>query len=221
MIETLKVSNNYNQELFADYFSDRKWPVSFVNAPDICLIQTDKGASLECGDGRFDDCPDRKKYGPRVFGGVNAIQAILTGGNLAGLHEAWKLLDRIGYTPGTHSADHGGCGYYDLWNAGKFKHAKHANEITIIDAKPGEIVKSLMKVVHGKHFRLNGYHREEAVRLNPLIHMTECARGGDRFRVDDWLLAELNVDQETRMLKMAETVEQLKPDACKLEIIRP
>ncbi|MBI4036076.1 hypothetical protein HY383_03925 [Candidatus Daviesbacteria bacterium] len=42
-----------------------------------------------------------------------------------------------------------------------------------------------MKALGGKHYRLNGNHNEQAVRINPFRRYTELAQDGLRFRVDD------------------------------------
>ena len=78
-----------------------------------------------------------------------------------------------------------------------------------------------MRDLGGKHFKLNGNHKEEATRLNPFRDYTEALADGLRFRIDDWFMADLGIPDERRFFKIAEAIEKLKPDAAKLEIIVP
>lgn len=217
MIETLelKTVDNYSQNEILDFFSARGWPVIFVPVSEVNLVPTTPGAALECGDGRFDLYPHREMHGPRVFGQVNALQAMLTRGDHDGLKLARELLKELGYTPGTHT----NCGYYDRWVAGEFKHVIFHPDIKLHDVIIGTWLKRVMKLMGGKHFRIDGYHQEEATRLNPFIHTTEDAVDGKRFRVDDWLLALIGIPGWRRWLQIAETVEKLRPEATKLEIL--
>lgn len=215
----------FNPDKIADYFSARKWPVIMFLRQNTTLVEVTKGAALECGDGRFDQLEGRKAYGVRVFGGINAIMAIHTGGDEIGLQRATELIEKFGVTPGTHSAEYGGCGYADLWIAGELKSAKYpyrlGEEIEKGGLRIGQWLAHRMRLCGGKHFRLNGNHMEEAVRLNPFRGLTEAANNGLEFRVDDWFMADLGIPDEVRWFKIAEAVEKLKPDAKKLEIITP
>lgn len=215
-MEKLITHPYYNPDETAEYFDKRCWPVVLVPRSSVELVQTEKGAALECADGRFDNCPNRKFYGPRIFGGVNVVAAMITGGDSAGFIRAARLVEGMGYSPGTHSAEHGGCGYYDLWADGSLTSALYPLD----KASFSRIhIKNLMELAGGKHFKLNGEHVEEAVRLNPYFGTTEKAEDCKRFRVDDWFLAYLGVPAERRYAKIMESVEKLKPDAARCEII--
>lgn len=215
----------FNPETTAEYFANRGWPVAFIPESEVSLVKVTRGAALECGDGRFDQLTERKAHGIRVFGGIDAVMALHTGGNEIGLRRAISLIKRAGYgaTPGTHSADDGGCGFADLWIAGELESARYPYEFEIphADQGKGEWLGNLMRGHKGKHFILNGRHREEKVRLNPFVGWTELANDGSRFRIDDWFMARIGIPDRVRFFKIAETVEKLRKDAAKLEIIVP
>lgn len=211
----------FNPDKIGYFFEARGWPIIILPESETKFTPITPGAALECGDGRFDQLVRRKARGARIFGGVNAIMALLTGGDEVGLHRAVNLLNRFNVRPGTHSADHGGCGYAELWMAGELDSAIYPYEMHEQLKGGGESLKSLMKEHDGKHFRLNGNHREEGVRLNAFRGLTEDASDGLRFRVDDWFMADLGLPDHVRAFKIAETVEKLKPDAARLEIIVP
>lgn len=220
-IETKKTYIGFNPDKIRSYFEGRNWSVETLHQDEVKLVPVTPGAALECGDGRFDQLDDRKANGVRIFGGVNAIMALLTGGDEVGLQRAVDLIERFDAKPGTHSADHGGCGYADLWIAGELDSAKYRYEMQERLKDGGTSLRSLMKEHDGKHFRLNGNHKEEGVRLNPFNLLTEDANDGLRFRIDDWFMAGLGIPDDVRFFKIAETVEKLKPDATGLEIIIP
>jgi len=190
------------------------------------LVPTDKGAALECGDGRADKLENRKLHGPRVFGQVNALTATLTGGDQDGFFAASTILHQIGYAPGTHSDDAHGCGFYELWKAGKLSTGVFPCEIeerlaTRPGIKLGHRLSELMEAMGGKHFRYRDNHQEQGLRINFEDHTTEKPQNGERFRVDDWLLRMAGMPPRQRFLQYAETVEQLKPDAVRVEFILP
>lgn len=224
-----KTHPSYSPQEVHEFFEDRGWPVKLITKSEVDLTIVAKDAALECGDGRFDNCPGKDINGPRVLGGINAVAAMVTGGTYEGYFKATQLVKEMGYNPGTHSDegegnDGEGCGFYLLWLKGKLKSAKYPYEIKTEDITRsginlGDWLRVNMRLLGGKHFRLNGQHVEEGVRLNPFIGLTEVAQDCKRFRIDDWFLAQLGVTPEQRYLKIAETVEQLKPDAKKMEII--
>lgn len=223
-MKKLETYTGFNPDKIADYFSKRKWPVTTIPRQEINLVEVKRGAALECGDGRFDQLEGRKAHGIRILGGINAVMALHTGGDEDGLERAMDLIKKFGATPGTHSAEEGGCGYADLWIEGELDSAIHPYELGEVDKgglKIGQWLATRMKGLGGKHFRLNGNHMEEAVRLNPFEGYTEDADDGLRFRVDDWFMAGLGLRDHIRFYKIAETVEKLKPEATKLEIIIP
>ncbi len=221
----LEVYTGFNPDTITEYFVGRGWPVRTMPSQVVNLVKVTRGAALECGDGRFDQLEERKAHGVRVFGGINAIMAIHTGGNEVGLQRATELIQMFGANPGTHSADHGGCGFAELWIAGELKSAIYPyrleEEIERGGGRVGQWLVDRMRSLGGKHFRLNGNHYEEGIRLNPFRGYTEAAIDGLRFRVDDWFLAGLGVPDKVRFFKIAEAVEKLKPDAARLEIIIP
>lgn len=222
-----RTPRNFSAEEAVDFFRDRNWPVSLKRISEVTLVSVTPGSALECGDGRFDDFPRRNGiYGPRIFGGINGVMALVTGGDNKGLYRATLAIEKIGFMPGTHSADEGGCGLEDLWELGNLDSAIYPyeielNHITKRGIKIGRWLEIEMKMLGGKHFRLNGHHREEGLRINPIIGFVELGQGGDRFRIDDWFLAKLGVNQRHRLLHYAEVVEKLKPDAAKAELIVP
>lgn len=220
----LETYTGFNPEKTAEYFHRRHWPIGFLSVSKVELVKVDKGAALECGDGRFDQLEDRRAHGVRVFGGINAIMALLTGGDYVGLQRATELIKvKYDLRPGTHSADHGGCGYADLWMDNQLRSARYPYKLSgIVDQNSaGRWLRKEMRKLGGRHFRLNGNHEEQGVRLNPFNGYTENATDGSRFRVDDWFMAGLGIPDEVRFFKIAESVEKLKPDAAKLEIIVP
>ncbi len=223
----LEVYTGFSPDKIGDYFNGKRgWPVTTLPKTSVELVRVKNGAPLECGDGRFDQLEDRESqgYGVRILGGVNAIMAILTGGDEVGLDRATELLKHFGAAPGTHSADEGGCGYADLWMEGKLKSAIYPYELSGVDRgglRIGNWLKATMEQLEGRHYRLNGNHQELGVRLNPFRNYTEAARDGLKFRIDDWFMAGLGVPDNVRFFKIAETIELLKPEAAKLEIIVP
>lgn len=214
----LKTHPSHNLQELEDFFNDRNWPVTYIPVADTQLVIAQHGEALQCADGRSDFLDE---YGPRVFGGINSVAAMLTGGDLKGFQRAAIKVSELGFAPGTHSADHGGCGYCDLWVANDLRTAIFPYQLGIIgrQVKTGQLLRDLMKLLGGKHVKLNGQHQEEAVRLNPFIGYTEKVRNGKRFRNDDWVLAQLGVPPRQRYYKIAECVEKLKPDAAKLEVL--
>lgn len=219
----LEAYTGFNPDIIVRYFTERGWPVSLIPYSDVHLVTVQKGAPLECGDGRFDELKDRESRGVRVFGGINAIMAILTGGDEVGLERAKYLIEKFGATPGTHSAEEGGCGYADLWMNNLLESALYPHELHLLrgSERIGQRLQEAMTALGGRHFRLNGNHKEEGVRINPFRNNTEGATDGRRFRIDDWFMADLGVPDKVRFFKIAETVEKLKPGAAKLEIIIP
>lgn len=227
MVNNLEVYTAFNPDNIAEYFSSKGWPVGFVRESEVNLVPVTPGAALECGDGRFDNLQGREANGIRVFGGINAVMAVLTGGDEAGLARATYLIGKFDATPGTHSADgeHGGCGYVGLWMNGVLESAVYPyqlhNKVLPEQAGVGQRLRGIMKELGGKHFRLNGNHIEEAVRLNPFRGYTEKADNAKRFRVDDWFMADLGVPDKLRFHKIEEVTRLLKPDAMKVELIIP
>lgn len=230
----------FNPDKMTEYFMGRGWPVETIPIGQVKLAKVTKNAPLECGDGRFDQLEDRsvtsedqlwqeglepKVRGVRILGGVNAIMAILTGGNEVGLQRATELLQRFNVAPGTHSADNGGCGFVDLWIQGELKSAVYPYELyEVMDRgglKLGKRLREVMRGLGGRHYRLNGNHKEQGVRVNPFVEYTEDAYDGSRFRIDDWFMLKLGVSDSVRWFKVAETIEKLKPEAARLEIIIP
>lgn len=220
----LETYTGFNPEKIADYFQKRNWPVMFFPGEAVVLVEVGAGAALECGDGRFDQLEKRHLHGVRVLGGINAIMATLTGGDEIGLERAVDLVKKAGFAPGTHSAEHGGCGYADLWIQAQLESALYPYELDGIDRgglRIGAWLRRKMSNWGGRHFRLNGNHNEVGVRLNPFRGLTEKAEDGMRFRIDDWFMADLGIPDSVRWFKIAETIEKLKPDAANLEIIVP
>ncbi len=56
----LEVYTGFKPEIPAEYFTRRTWPVTFVQRESIELVRVQKGAPLECGDGRFDQLEERR-----------------------------------------------------------------------------------------------------------------------------------------------------------------
>lgn len=228
MIANLETYTGFNPEKMALYFQGRDWPVSVTPVNEVKLVKVTKGAPSECGDGRFDELEGRTPnvHGVRILGGINSIMALLTGGDKVGLQRATELLKRFDVSPGTHSAEEGGCGYADLWIQGKLESAMYQYELHEMinnrgSLRVGQRLTEMMRDLGGEHYRLNGNHKEVGVRLNPIRGYTENARDGSRFRIDDWFMADLGLPDSARWFKIAETVEKLKPEAANLEIIVP
>ncbi|MFA5933295.1 MAG: cadmium-containing carbonic anhydrase [Microgenomates group bacterium] len=227
-IELIK-SPGFDPFIIGDVLAERGWKTEQVKVSNVDLVPTDEGAAAECGDGRFGILPNRKKYGPAIFGGVNAICALKTGGDWNGFMHAAEDLRRLGFTPGTHGAVHHGegCGQFGLWKNGLLESAIHSCSLPFelmerIGSIGADGIKAFMEILGGKHFRLPGEHEEEALRWNPFIGLTERAFDGSRFRNDDWLLEMIGgILLDKRINYNAEVVEKLKPDCKKVEILIP
>lgn len=199
----------------ANLFESRGWFVHRVAYSNLDLVLPDPGASLECGDGRF-GLILRKKHGIKLFGGINAIASLITGGDLQGFARAAVLAGYLDSTAGTHGAERKGkgCGLFHLWEEGKLVSAKYPLELleqlSRINFNPTDWVKIWTKSWGGKHFTLPGDHQEEALVFNPFIGFTPLART-DRFSFDQWALSQLGVGQLRSSLFAAETVEKLSP----------
>lgn len=217
----LEVYTGFDPEEIDKHFQDRGWqPATFIPKEETRLVRVPKDAPVECGDGRFDHLEDRTTHGVRILGGVNSIMALLTGGDEIGLQRAIDLLDKKKVKPGTHHD----CGYATLWMAGRLDSARYPYKLHRIDrggSTWGDWLTNVMRNSGGKHYMLNGNHKEEGVRLNPFRGYTEAVYDGSRFRIDDWFMADLGIPDFVRFFKIAEVVEKLKPDAAKLEIIVP
>lgn len=220
--------SDFDPFIVQDSFAAQGWVTEMVKASNVDLVQTDEGAAVECGDGRFDKIL-RKKYGPRVFGGVNAIAALKTGGDWNGFMQAAEELRRFGIAPGTHGAVHHGegCGQFGLWKNGLLESAVHRCSLPFeLMERLGSVgtdgIKALMDVLGGKHFRLPGEHEEKVLRWNPFIGTTEKSFEGDKFKNDDWLLSILGgISLAKRIAFNEETVRKLKSDCTKVEILVP
>lgn len=231
MATKLETYTGFNLSDMSSYFADRAWPVNIIRIGQTNLVRVKRGAALECGDGRFDKLETRSVvdgkeiHGVRVFGGINVVMALHTGGDEVGLQRATELIKKFGATPGTHSAEEGGCGYAELWMKGELRSARFPYELHDHVKKGGlrlgTRLADMMHSLGGRHFRLNGNHEEEAVRINPFKGYTEAVNDGLRFRVDDWFMAQIGIPDHVRWFKIAESVEKLKPDATRLEIIIP
>ncbi len=202
----------------AEYFNRRGWSVAFVKPESVELVKARKGAAVQCPDGRFGDPELGLAFeGPKIWGGINVVAAMVTGGDAAGFTRAARLIEGMGYAPGTHGADHGGCGYFDQWSAGKLTSALYHYDRSSFPEIP---VKMLIEELYGgKHFILPGRHVEVGVSLNPYYGLTEKGIDCSKFRVDDWFLAYMGVPNERRYAKIAEVVEILRPEAANLEIV--
>lgn len=220
--------NPYHVE---DFYGNRGWETELVKVSNVVLVPQNRGAALECGDGRVDEYGKKKLYGPRIFGQVNAVAALVTGGDMFGFIDAIRLVRQKGFAPGTHGAEHEGegCGMYGLWRNDMYKTVDlhplriSAEAFEEMEISPTQWIKLQMKLFGGKHFTLPGLHTEEALRWNPFMWLTEQSSTGKRFKVDDGFLAE-EVDFERRNSFTAETVELLtkdKPEIRKIEILIP
>lgn len=199
-----------------DFFEQRGWIVELVPASNIYLVKVDLGAACECGDGRFGDLSlIRKKFGPKIFGGVNGVAAVLTGGDIVGFNAAAILLESISTRAGTHGAQHQGegCGLFGLWKKGELGSATHKlallEQLHLMGAQPTAWIKSKVeRHWGGKHFTLPGEHKERKLRFNPFIGFTPYP-STDRFSYDHWVLPCLGASNTRSKLFAAETVEKL------------
>lgn len=228
MSRILETVPGFDPYRLAKRFEKRGWRVEFVAASNVDLISVTPNAATECGDGRFDLYRRESGiYGARLFGGVNAIAAFRTGGDYQGFYKAARLLEACGCAPGTHGAAHygPGCGMFELWKNGQLESVVYPFAIPLEriakEIQPSQWIKAKMRELGGKHMTLQGLHEEQGLRWNPFIGMTERAEVGDRFRVDDYVLAAAKVPEFRRAWFKAEIVEKLKPDAKKVEIIVP
>lgn len=212
-----------------DYFAQKGWETELVKVSNVDLVPVDPDAAAECGDGRFDKLDSRKKFGPRIFGGFSAIAALKTGGDLIGYRLAALELRRIGLRPGTHGAEHEGegCAWFGLWRDGKLKSVMHNCSLPFhlieqLGITATEWIKMLMDHWGGKHFTLPGSHEEKGLRWNSFIGTTERSTTGDRLMNDDWVMYKIGgISLPKRLNFNAETVEKIRPDCTKVEIIVP
>lgn len=217
----LELPTNFDPGLKKALLEERDWEVELVKASNFDIIRADKGAAVECIDGRLAKIRKRKKHGPKIPGQSYCVQANVTGGDLIGFREAGRELVRLGFAPGTHIT----CGYRYLWESGQLETVTHDFEIpikTIERILPfDQWVRRTMENQGGKYFDDElGEHEEEALTMNPFINTTLKARL-DRFTYDYWVLRQLGVSPILAMKVGAETVEELAPDRKKAEIIIP
>lgn len=200
-------------------FENRGWYTRIISPEEAGLVKADLGAAVECIDGRFGDRLEKKKNGPKLPGGINAIMALHTRGDSAGFNEAVRILKEEGFNSGTHVD----CGFYAKWKAGELKAARYPLVVpnTTINTlgRVGVWLERHMRLCDGKHFHIEGQHKEQGVIFNPYEELTVEARS-DRFSCDHWLMKRfLNGKGREAKHLLAETVELLKPDAKKLEIV--
>lgn len=229
MTTELQTYQGFDPYKIEHHFAQRGWETKLVKASNVDLVLVDPEAAAECGDGRFDLLKNRKKFGPRIFGGVNAIAALKTGGDLNGLRLAAQELKRINLRAGTHGAVHKGegCGLFGLWKNGNLESAVHTCSLPFHlleqeGMKASDWIKSFMDELDGKHFTLPDIHKEEGLTWNALMGTTIRSFTGDRFRNDDWVMDRIGgISLSKRLNFNAETVEKLKPDCKKVEILIP
>ena len=224
-MNSLELPHKYNEPALAKFFEKRAWTVSFAKNSNISIVNADPNAAIECGDGRFGEPTlERKLHGPKVFGGINGIALLLTGGDLIGFNAAANIIRGLGYSAGTHGAEHPGegCGLYGLWKQGKLTSSQYPlmliDELHSLSQHPTEWIKKTVQRWGGKHFTLPGNHEEKKLVINPYNHLTPVAHTS-QFSFDLWVLQNLGISQQRAALFAAETVEQLT-DVRHVEIIR-
>lgn len=210
-----------------ELYDFRGWKTELVKVSNVELVSVDQGAAIECADGRSNKFHGKKFHGVRFFGQINGVAALKTGGNIMGFYSAAQYLIEQKIAPGTHGAINKGegCGMFGLWKDKKYQYSDLKDfclPLEILERyniSPTRWIKAQMKMLGGKHFTLPDSHQEQALRLNPFVGTTEKASSGDRFIVDDWFMPELSYVKKNNF--NAETVERLKPDAKKVEILIP
>lgn len=213
----LEAYPNFSPFQVRDFVQAGGWEAEIIRVSNVDLRTTQKGAALECGDGRSDSLPNRKKYGPRILGGIHAVSALVTGGTRVGRARGIELTKESGYFPGTHGAEYEGegCGAFGLLKNRKVPVPFPLEDIPTIDE-----IKAEMEQAGGMHVKLPGLHIEKAVIYNPFPDTT-IKGTGERFIEDDWFLDRVGASWLGRIIYMMKIVEQLKPDAKKLEILIP
>jgi len=230
MATELITCSDFDPFIIQDTFEARGWVAELVKASNADLVKTDEGAAAECGDDEFDKLVKRKKYGPRILGGIFEIAALKTGGGRYGLLCAAEDLRRIGIAPGTHDRGDDDCGALKLWRNGDLLSAIHAftlhhdlaREFGHLASEFTHQLHEFMEQLGGKHFHLaNKPHGAEALRWNPFTGTTERSSEGDRVRNDDWVPSVIGgISLAERIHFNAETVEKLHLPK-KVEILIP
>jgi len=213
----LQIHPKYDGGKVKDFFEIRNWTVEEVAASNIELVIPAAGSAIECGDGRFGDLLfPRKKHGPKVFGGVNGVALLKTGGDTIALYQAAAILNSMGFTAGTHGAEHqgDGCGLFALWRKSELLSAKYVltllEQLNRMGIDPTVWVKKTMARLGGNHFTLPGVHQEQTLLINPFVDTTSIP-STDRFSVDFGFMMNLGITASRAMLFNAETVEKLSP----------
>lgn len=147
--------------------------MEFIRAGNADLVIAEPGAALECIDGRFGRREKIKKHGPKIPGGIHAVAALKTGGDMVGFNSAASEISKLGFRAGTH--EH--CGLFELWREGKLTAVNHALRLPEICTNnfgndASQWFGSKSRFWGGKHFHLPGLHEEEAVIFNPQINLT-------------------------------------------------
>lgn len=204
-----KTYPGYNPDQVAGFFEGRGWNVEFVGASHAGLVTAESGAALECIDGRFGKRENIKKHGPKIPGGIHAVAALKTGGDMIGFNSAASEIANLGFRAGTH--EH--CGLFKLWSENKLTAVKHSLALPEICTRNfgGDLSRWFdlnSRFWGGKNFRVPDPHEEEAVTFNPHSNLTTLARK-DRFSYDHWFMQLLGISGSKAMYLLAETVEQI------------
>jgi len=205
------------------FFKKRGWITEDLHASDVELVDVPPGSAVACGDGRVikgSSAAEEQKYarGPKIFGGIAGVAALIGDGKLEGFRKAIKKVESLHYLPGGHGDNHkglDGCDHMMAWLASKYSDLP-ALELTAQQIRDEVLAHKGIYVDHLSH------HTESTLDLNWIPNKTQIPNGL-RFLEDLWFVRQVTDNNPALMNKayqmIAETVENLSTTVRTVRII--
>jgi hypothetical protein len=215
--------SSFDEMPLVKFFKKRGWITEELHANDADLVDVLPGSAVACGDGRIvkaSSPAEEQKYthGPKIFGGIAGIAALIGDGKIEGLKKAILKVESLHYLPGTHGDNHkglDGCGHMGLWLASKF------SGLPVLELTPQQIRDEVFahKGIYVDHI---SHHTESTLDLNWIPNKTQVPNGM-RLLEDLWFVRQIT-DNKTELMNkayqmIAETVENLSSTVRTVRII--
>lgn len=182
----------------------RGWNAKVLKQSELRVpsVKVESTGLFKCVDGRKSD--SSAMNGPKTLGGVYALVAARSKGDLASLKEAVAEVEKAGFAPSVHGDGHGamGCGFFKLWSTGRFEGLAKPD----YDADQG---RDAVVGAGGTYETLEGGHSESCVIINLVEGTTYEPESDQAFVVDAWITKTFDLDVPAYLLRAAETVEKL------------